>query len=298
MAASEKVMVCVAVTGNFQGKDVNPAIPYTPAEIADDVCRAWNAGASIVHIHARDDQGLGSTDKSIFERIDREIRDRECDIVIQHSMAPNPNLPGIQTADIDAGVASSKTNPPPEMVSLEISPSIVVWQGKAVPVNWNRLWAEKVATDLSERGIKPEIEIYNNAQIDDCTYLIYKGVLKKPYYLSFVVNMHRSVSGCMRYSPKHLVHLVDLLPADSMFTVVGVGYPTEFEATTLSLLLGGHVRVGLEDNIYLERDKLATNAELVAKIVGIARGLGREIASPDEAREMLGIPKLARLSGQ
>jgi 3-keto-5-aminohexanoate cleavage enzyme len=108
------------------------------------------------------------------------------------------------------------------------------------------------------------------------------------------MNMHRVGSGFQRYSAKHLIHLVDLLPTDSIFSVLGVGLQAEFEATTMSILLGGNVRVGFEDNIHIEDGKLAeSNAKLVAKIVRIAKELGREIASPAEAREMLGIPAVS-----
>ncbi len=209
-------------------------------------------------------------------------------------MAPaNPVLLGQDIADIDDGLRTSTTTPPPEMVSLEIAPAIIVWKGKGIPFNWHRLWVEKVAKVIMEKGIKPEIEIYNNGQMDDLNYLIEQKVFSKPYYVSFVMNMHHVGSGFMRYSPRHLIHMVELLPPDSMFSVLGVGYLAEFEATTLSILLGGNVRVGFEDNIYIEKGKLArSNAELVAKIVRIIKGLGREIASPNEARRMLGISPL------
>lgn len=290
----DKLIVTVAPTSNFQGKEANPAIPFSPQEAADSVYECWNEGASIVHLHGRDQNGLPTNDPTFFQEADRLIRERKCNIIIQHSMAPaNPILLGKDIVDIDDGVRTSTTIPPPEMVSIEIAPCILVWKGKAIPFNWNRFWAEKVAKGLLEKRIKPEIEIYNNGQMDDLYYLIEQGVFSKPYYVSFVMNMHRVGSGFMRYSPKHLIHLVDLLPPDSMFTVLGVGYPAEFEATTLSILLGGNVRVGFEDNIHIEKGKLAkSNTELVAKIVRIAKELGREIASPDEAREMLGIPKL------
>ena len=128
--------------------------------------------------------------------------------------------------------------------------------------------------------------------MDDLEYLIEKGVLTKPYYVSFVLGMHRVNNQASRYSPRHLMHLVDLLPSDSIFSVLGIG-PVEFQATTLSMLLGGNVRVGFEDNIYIEKGRLAkNNAESVSKIVRIAKELGREIASPAETREMLGIPAL------
>jgi 3-keto-5-aminohexanoate cleavage enzyme len=290
----KKLIVTVAPASNFQGKDANPALPYSPEEVAEATYEAWNEGASIVHIHGRDAEGLPTNDPGFFQEADRLIREKNCDIILQHSMAPaNPFLLGKDIADIDDGLRTSTTTPPPEMVSLEIAPCIIVWGGKAVPFNWNRLWAEKAAANILERGIVPEIEIYNNGQMDDLDYLIGKKLLKKPYYVSFVMNMHRVGSGFMRYSPRHVMHLVDLLPPDSVFSVLGVGYPAEFEATTLSILLGGNVRVGFEDNIHIEKGKLAKNsAELVAKIVRIAKELGREIASPAEAREMLGIPKL------
>jgi len=290
----DKLIVTVAPTSNFHGKDANPALPFTPQEVADTVYECWNEGASIVHIHGRDEKGLPTNNPDFFQEADRLIREKNCDIILQHSMAPaNPILLKQDIADIDDGVRTSTTNPPPEMVSIEIAPCILVWKGKAVPFNWNRIWAENVAREILEKGIKPEVEIYNNGQMDDLHALIEKGVFTKPYWVSFVMNMHRNASGFQRYSPKHIIHLKDLLPPDSLFTVLGVGYPTQFEATTQSILLGGHVRVGFEDNVFMGKDKLAkNNAELVARIIRIARELGRETASPKEAREMLGIPEL------
>jgi len=290
----DKLIVTVAPTSNFHGKEANPALPYFPDEVSTAVYECWNEGASIVHLHGRDKEGLPSNDPSFFEETDRLIREKKCDIILQHSMAPaNPLLCGKTVWDIDDGTRTSTTEPPPEMVSLEVAPQIVVIDGKEMPILWNRIWAEREARKLLEKGIKPEIEIYNNAHMDDLNYLIDKGVLEKPYSLNFVMNMHRNCSGYARYSPKHVMHLVDILPPNSIYSVMGVGYPTQFEATMLSLLLGGNVRVGFEDNIYIEKGKLAkNNAELVANIVKIARTIGREIASPNEAREMLGISKL------
>jgi 3-keto-5-aminohexanoate cleavage enzyme len=291
----DKVIVTVAPTGNFHGKEANPSLPLGPREIAKAAYDCWNEGASIVHIHGRNENGLPTNDPVFFQEVDRLIREHKSDMIIQHSMAPaNPFLLGldVEVADIDDGVRTSTTLPPPEMVSLEVAPSNMIQNNKIVYTLWNRLWAEKVARELLRKGIKPEVEIYNNSDLDDLEYLIDRGVLSKPYYVTFVLGMHRVNNQASRYSPKHLMHLVDLLPADSMFSVMGIGR-TEFEATTLSLLLGGNARVGFEDNIYIEKGKLAeSNAQSVAKIVRIAKELGREIASPREARQMLGIPEL------
>jgi 3-keto-5-aminohexanoate cleavage enzyme len=289
----DKLIVTVAPTSNFHGKEANPALPFTPQEVADAVYECWNEGASIVHIHGRNETGLPTNDPGFFQEVDSLIREKKCDIIIQHSMAPaNPLLLGLDVGDVDDGVRTSTTDPPPEMVSLEVAPSNIIWKGKVVPMPWNRLWAERVAKDILERGIKPETEIYNNSDMDDLDYLIDKGVFKKPYYVSFVLGMHRVNNQASRYSPKHLMHLLDLLPPDSIFSVLGIGN-VEFDATTLSILLGGNVRVGFEDNIYIEKGKLAkSNGESVGKIVRIAGELGREIAAPSETREMLGIPQL------
>jgi 3-keto-5-aminohexanoate cleavage enzyme len=290
------VIVTVALTGNFHGKEANPGLPLGPREIADAAYECWNEGASIAHIHGRREDGTPTNEPDFFQEVDRLIRDKNCDIVIQHSMAPaNPLLLGLNTnvADIDDGARSSRTMPPPEMVSLEVAPSnMILDDGRIIETPWNRLWAEKVARELLETEIKPEIEIYNNSDMDDLEYLIERGVLKKPYYMSFVLGMNRVNNQASRYSPKHLMHLVDLLPPDSMFSVVGIGR-IEFDATTLSLLLGGNVRVGFEDNIYLGKGRLAANnAELVSKVVRITKELGRDIASPSATRKMLGIRQL------
>jgi 3-keto-5-aminohexanoate cleavage enzyme len=288
-----KTIVTVAPTSNFHGKEANPALPFSPREVADAVYEAWNEGASIVHIHGRDDKGLPTNDTEFFQETDRLIREKKCDIILQHSMAPaNPVLLGQKEGDVNDGIQTTMTNPPPEMASLEVAPSNIIANGKVYNMLWDRLWAEKTAKYLMEKGIKPEVEIYNNSDMDDLEYLIEKRVLSKPYYVSFVLGMHRVNNQASRYSPKHMMHLVDLLPPDSLFSVLGIGN-VEFQAATLSLLLGGNARVGFEDNIYIEKGKLAkSNAESVAKIVRIARELGQEIASPAEAREMLRIPPL------
>jgi 3-keto-5-aminohexanoate cleavage enzyme len=289
----KKTIVTVAPTSNFHGKEANPALPFSPREVADAVYEAWNEGASIVHIHGRDDKGLPTNDTEFFQETDRLIREKKCDIILQHSMAPaNPVLLGQKEGDVNDGIQTTMTSPPPEMASLEVAPSNIIANGKVYNMLWDRLWAEKTAKYLMEKSIKPEVEIYNNSDMDDLEYLIEKRVLSKPYYVSFVLGMHRVNNQASRYSPKHMMHLVDLLPPDSLFSVLGIGN-VEFQAATLSLLLGGNARVGFEDNIYIEKGKLAkSNAESVAKIVRIARELGQEIASPAEAREMLRIPPL------
>ncbi len=292
---SDKIIITVAPTSNFQGKEANPALPYSPEEVAQNAYDCWNEGASIIHIHGRDKGGLPSNDTSFFQEVDRLIRAKGCEIIIQHSTAPaNPIVRGLDTFDIDEGLNTIKCDPPPEMASLDIAPGAIALPdgSKSLHIDWDRTWALKAAKMMLDKGIKAEVEIYNNSQMDDLYSLIEKGGLKKPYWVSFVGDMHRTNQSAVHYSAKMLMHHIDLLPPDSLFSVLGIGR-VELEMAVQSMLLGGNCRVGFEDNVTYSRGRLAkNNAELVARAVRVARELGREPATPAEVRQTLGIPPL------
>ena len=136
---ANKLIVTVAPTSNFHGKDANPALPFSPAEVADAVYKCWQEGASIVHIHGRDAAGLPTNDPAFFQEADTLIREKKCDIIIEHSMAPaNPALLGKKEGDVDDGIRTSSTVPPPEMASLEVSPSNILLNGKVYNMLWDR----------------------------------------------------------------------------------------------------------------------------------------------------------------
>ena len=136
----KKMIVTVAPTSNFHGKEANPALPFSPQEVAESVYETWNEGASIVHIHGRDEKGLPTHDPAFFQEADRLIREKKCDIIIQHSMAPaNPVLLGKKEGDIDEGTRTTTTEPPPEMASLEVAPSNIIADGKVYNMLWDRL---------------------------------------------------------------------------------------------------------------------------------------------------------------
>ena len=160
-------------------------------------------------------------------------------------------------------------------------------------VPWTRSAGERITRALVEKGIKPEFELYYGVgSLVEVNYLIEKIPLSKPYWIDFPLDMQRTVQNATPFTPKNLMHLVEQLPPDSMFMTIGVA-ATEIPAVVQSILLGGHARVGFEDNYYYRKGVLAkSNAELVARIARIGTDLGREIATPDEARELLGIPKL------
>lgn len=291
LRTTEKLIITVSPTGGFQGKETNPNIPITPEEIVEDTYRSWNEGAAIVHIHAREPgTDKPTTDPDILRDIDRRIREKNCDVIIQHSTAYDfiPRLPE------DKRIKAIEMNP--EMASLSVYFTRMITFGGVETVRVCTLpEIEHGAKAMFERGIKPELEIYNPVSMHHVYGMIDKGLLTKPYWMQFVFGMQRVCMSFQPYSPRYLMWLVDMLPPDSMFTVAGVGVREEVSVTTLSILLGGHLRVGFEDNVYYKRGQLAeSNAQLVARGVRIGRELGCEIATPDEARKMLGLPKLKK----
>ena len=286
LRTTEKLIITVATTGAFQGKEANPNLPEQPEEIAKATYDSWNEGASIVHIHARE-RGTNkpTSDPEILREVDQRIREKNCDIIIQHSTASD-YIPRLAA---DKRIKAIEMNP--EMASLDITiPRMITFGGKESIYITTLPEIEYGAKVMLERGVKPELEIFNPVVMEDVYYLIEKGLLTKPYWLSFVMGMRRINRAYMPYSAKLLMQLIDALPNDSMFTVMGVG-TDELPATTQSILLGGHLRVGFEDNIYYKKGQLAeSNAQLVARAARIGRELGCEIASPAEARQMLNIP--------
>lgn len=290
LRTTKKLIISVSPTGGFQGKAANPNLPEQPEEIAQTAYECWNEGASIVHIHAREKEtGKPTSDPDILREIDERIRKKSCDIIIQHSTA----LDYVPRMTSDKRIGAIEMNP--EMASLSITFTRMITFGGRESVNIATLEEIEYGAKLMlEKGVKPELEIFNPVVIEDFYNLIEKGLLKKPYWCSFVCGMRRVSRSYMSYSPRLLMQLVDSLPPDSLFSVIGIG-TDELQATTLSILLGGHLRVGFEDNIYYRRGQLAeSNAQLVARAVRIGRELGCDIATPAEAREILNIPPLKK----
>ncbi len=287
LRTTEKLIITVSPSSNFQGKEANPALPYSPQEIADTVCECWNEGAAIAHIHCRDEHGVPSNDPDVFREVDRLVREKKCDIILQHSTAPGMK-PG---TTIDDGMRSIEANP--EMASLSMGVGVLLRKGETRINCRPRHWLEEQARKMMERNIKPELEVYNMAMMEDVYALVEKGLLKKPYWMSFIMGMHRINQNAVRFRPQALLYQVEQMPSDSMFSMIGIGLD-QLPATTMAILLGGHCRVGFEDNIHYRKGELATNnAQLVARTVRIAKELGSTPATPDEARQMLGIPPLS-----
>jgi 3-keto-5-aminohexanoate cleavage enzyme len=281
---ARKLIVTVAATGAFQGKAANPALPEQPDEIAAEARRCRDAGAAIIHVHARDRNGAPTSDVTVFREINGSIRALS-DIIIQNTTSPVP----VSGIDVDEGLTSLDAGP--EMCSLDIGAIITSYGENEARNMWTRDWCRKAAKMMMDRGIKPEFELFGPHSLEDLkNYIIPDGLALPPYCCTFVMGMKIS-QGAMEFTPENLMFMRSMLPKDAFFTVMGVGRH-QLEATMLSMLLGGNVRVGLEDNIYYRKGELATNVRLVERVVSLAGELGFEVATPSEARIMLGIPQL------
>lgn len=279
-----KIFVTVATTGGLINRSANPNLPEQPDEIAQAAYECYNEGAAIVHIHARDPQGNLSSDPKIYREIHEKIR-AKCDIIIQDTTGGGPNL------TLDQRIASLEAEP--EMASLNMGTMVRLLEAYKGTMQFNPPWEiERFAKSMLEKNIKPEMEVYNPSMLRDVRNIINKGLLAKPYYINLVIGIN--FQGGLDPTPQSLIMMLDALPKalpkvdDIVLNATGIGR-AQLQITTVGMLLGSNVRVGLEDNIYYGKGVLATNAQLVTRIVRIARELGFEIASPQEAREMLGV---------
>lgn len=278
-----KIFITAALTGGLVTKAQNPNLPEQPDEIAEDAHRCFNEGAAIVHLHARDKNGKLSSDPKIYKEIHERIR-AKCDIIIQDTTGGGPHL------SLDERLSSIEANP--EMASLNMGTMTRLLEPYKGTMQINPPWEiERFAKTMSEKGIKPEMEVYNPSMFVDVNNLIERNLIKKPYYINLVIGIR--FQGGLPGTPKSLLMMLDQAPAlrDVIFNVTAIG-KTQVQLTTLAMVLGLNLRVGMEDNIYYSKGVLAkSNAQLVARSVRIAREMGLEIASPQETREILGISK-------
>jgi len=278
---ANKVIITVAQTGAITNKRLNPNVPEQPEEIAASAYDCYNEGAAICHVHARDKSGENTSDLDIFQEIHGRIRDK-CKIIIQDSTGGGPNLSQEERIKcLEAG---------PEMASLNMG-TLMRISGPYKGVPWSNMPHEidYYVGEMAGRGIKPEMEIYSHAMLSEVRRLIAENLVQKPYYMNIVLGMR--YQGAEPATPDTLASIVRQLPADSIFNCTGVG-PAQTSLGTMAMIMGGCVRVGLEDNIYYRKGELAgSNAQLVARMVRIARELGKEPATPDEARGYLGLQR-------
>jgi len=296
MNTTGKVIVTIAPTGGMAGKAQNPNLPTQPQEIADDVYRCYNAGASLVAVHARRPDDLATCNPDIYRDINARIREK-CDIIINNStgggingdmVREGPNgYPEIIWEERLKGMEAGA-----EMCTLDPTTIIATYEGREILMNTSPERCKFLAREMQKRGIKPEWEVFSPTHLlQDVQACLDAGLDTKPYFVNFVLNVHRGFQGAMPYTPKILQQMVEMMPEGAIFNVSAVGI-AQLNAAVQSLLLGGHVRVGLEDNLYYSKGRLANNVELVERIVRIIREFGLEPATPAEARAIIGLPQL------
>lgn len=291
------LIISCAITGGWQGKEVNPNIPETPEEQAKSAFGAYEAGASIVHVHARDpkigySEPVGGTD--IYLDINKRIRELCPDLIINNTTGGGPNM-SIEDR-IEAIYAK------PEMCSLNVGTLVQRGRYKAreppltgrdkdvfVESVFRNTYSdtERFAKEMLDNNVKPEMETFNDGNWYLIQNLIDKQLIKPPYWVCLVLGMQSATPP----TPWHLLNQVTFAPPDTIFNIIGIGVH-QVPLTTLAIILGMHVRVGMEDNVYYARGaKAESNAQLVERVVRVAKELNRPIATPSEAREMLGMSK-------
>lgn len=268
----KKLIITAALTGAEVTREQQPNLPLTPDEIAEAAYECYLAGASIVHVHARDAEGNPTQDYEVYKEIKEKI-EAKCPIIFQPSTGgavwhtPEQRL---QPVDLK-----------PEMATLSCGTCNF---GPDVFMN-SEEYIIRFATKMKEMGVKPEIEVFERGMIENAKKLVKRGLVKEPVHVDLVLG----VPGACPGTPDDLMFMVNQLPEGWTWTVAGIG-KSETPLAVMAIVLGGHVRVGFEDNVYYSRGKLAkSNAELVERIARISREVGREVATPDEARAILGL---------
>ena len=281
---SDKVIVTAALTGVLANRDQCPHIPYTPVEIAEEAKRAYDAGASCVHIHGRTDEGGPSWSLDTFKRIKEEVRKR-CPIILNFST-------GTMSDDISEQEAIIRETRP-EIAALNMgtmnyakySPKRKQFVFDMVfPNTFGKI--ERMLAAMNDAGVKPELECFDTGHTNSIWPLYDMGKLKKPTQFSFIMG----VLGGLPTTIEALQLQKNTIPSESTWEVIGIG-KEQWRLVASALVLGGNIRVGLEDNFYLPSGDMAkSNGELVEKAAQLVRLVGREVATVDEARTLLSLP--------
>jgi len=274
MSVFKKLIITAAICGAEIMKENDPYLPTTPEELSDEAKRCFDAGARIVHLHVRDEEGKPTQDASIFKKTVSLIRQKAPELIVQVStggatwMKPEERLQSLESE--------------PDMATLSTGTSNF---GSDIFMNTKDMILT-FAKRINEKGIMPEFECFEAGHIRLANWLIEKGyVNRNHYHYDFVIG----VPGAMEASLESICHMKNLIPNGATWCVAGIGRH-ELNMAAIAIASGGHVRVGMEDNIYLSKGVLAqSNADLVERVVNIAKNLNREIASSQEVKELFGL---------
>ena len=272
----DKVILTVATTGGYPTKEDSPYVPISPEEIARDVVDCARAGASVAHIHVRNAQGKATMDPAVFkDTVDRIRADKSHNIVLNLTTAN-----GTGYTDEERMLAIQELLP--EMASYDCGS--MNWQNAVVFEN-SPTFLEELGLVMQECRIKPEIEVFDTGMLYNALYYLKKGVLQAPLHFQFVLG----APGGMTATVKNLVFLHNLLPEGATWSALGIG-KGHLPILYATLALGGHIRIGMEDNLYYSKGVLAvSNAQFVERAKRIIHEFGKEVATPEETREILGL---------
>ena len=267
------LIISAATTGSNPTKQQNPHVPITPEEIAEAAVACGEAGAAIVHIHVRDDDGLITCDPARYARVRELVEAAGSDVIINMS----------------TGGGAGRTTDEERMAPVALAPEIASFDcgslnfGTGVFVN-SPAFLDDLAGRMERHGVLPEIECFEPGHVWNALRLIDEGKLKPPFWFQFVLG----VRGGSPPDVKQLQHMVDMLPPGALWSVCGIGR-AQLPLGVAGMAMGGHVRTGLEDNLWYRKGELATNPQLVARLARIAEELGRPVATPAQARALLGL---------
>lgn len=293
---ARKVIVTCAVTGGADTAKKNPAVPVTPEQIARAVIDARKAGATIAHIHVRDPRtGMASMEVGYYREVVERVRDSGCDILVNLTTGPGSRF---VPSDDDPKVGGPGTTmtPPlermrhvaelhPDLCSLDVGSMNFGETGFVNTPGHLRIMAKAIA----EAGVKPELEVFDTGHVMLARRMIEDGHIASPALFQLCLGIPWGAPA----TTESMLHMRDLLPPGSMWAGFGISR-MQFPMVAQATILGGHVRVGLEDNLYIDHGVLApSNAALVERAVRIVESLGESVADPVEAREILGLPKRA-----
>ena len=285
---SQPCVISAALTGVLARRDLCPAIPYTPSEIGEEARRAADAGASIVHIHARTPEGGPEWSPAVFAEIFQEVRART-DVIINFSTG----AVGVPREERVAHIRDLK----PELAALNMgSMNYALYSKRRKEFITDHIFANPFADirffleAMNEAGVRPEMECFDSGHIGNTAPLIDMGILRPPFQFSLIMGVLGGIPG----STRNLLHQVESLPEGSHWQVIGISL-NQWPLAAAGITLGGNVRVGLEDNFYLEEGRMAkSNGELVEKAVSLCQAVGRPVATIVQAREQLGLDTTPR----
>jgi uncharacterized protein (DUF849 family) len=302
----DKLIITAAITGNITLPVQTPHLPLTPQQIIDDAVRAANAGAASVHIHGRDPKtARPTTEPAVYREIATGIKARS-NVIVCVTTGGTADMTPAQRAQVVPALKPELATFNMGSINFSIHPIADRYKDEEYKYPWEKDFAtgtkdfifrntfgdiEKLVQIMAENNTKSEFEVYDVGHLYNINFLVRRKVIKFPIWLQFVTGILGGI-GANIEEAVHMKQTADRLfgPENYVWSIIGAGYPAEFNLATLAIMMGGHARVGMEDNIFVEKGVLCkSNADLVGKVVRIAKELGREIATPDEARKILGL---------